>query len=112
MISRIFTLKAGAKVSFLLGGGGGNPDVYLEFVNANTGKVIAKFMNTSPKDAQLIRYYYQFNELSEDTECYIRVTDNATSSWGCFTLDGIEVNRTSIPEEFNAAVNQISVTEE
>ena len=112
LISRIFTLKAGAKVSFLLGGGGGNPDVYLEFVNANTGKVIAKFMNTSPKDAQLIRYYYQFNELSEDTECYIRVTDNATSSWGCFTLDGIEVNRTSIPEEFNAAVNQISVTEE
>ena len=112
LTSSRFTLKAGAKVSFLLGGGGGNPDVYLEFVNANTGEVIAKFMNTSPKDAQLIRYYYQFNELSEDTECYIRVTDNATSSWGCFTLDGIEVNCASIPEEFNAAVNQISVTEE
>ena len=113
LTSSRFTLKAGAKVSFLLGGGGGNPDVYLEFVNANTGEVIAKFMNTSPADAQLIRYYYQFNELSEDTECYIRVTDNATSSWGCFTLDGIEVNCASLdPEEFHAAVNQISVTEE
>ena len=112
LTSSIFTLKAGATVCFLLGGGGGNPDVYLEFVNANTGEVIAKFMNTSPADAQLIRYYYQFNELSEDTECYIRVTDNATSSWGCFTLDGVEVNRASIPEGFHAAVNQISVTEE
>ena len=112
LTSSIFTLKAGATVCFLLGGGGGNPDVYLEFVNANTGEVIAKFMNTSPADAQLIRYYYQFNELSKDTECYIRVTDNATSSWGCFTLDGVEVNRTSIPEGFHPAVNQISVTEE
>ena len=114
LTSSIFTLKAGATVCFLLGGGGGNPDVYLEFVNANTGEVIAKFMNTSPADAQLIRYYYQFNELSKDTECYIRVTDNATiSSWGCFTLDGIEVNCASPdPEEFHAAVNQISVTEE
>lgn len=114
LTSSIFTLKAGATVCFLLGGGGGNPDVYLEFVNANTGEVIAKFMNTSPADAQLIRYYYQFNELSKDTECYIRVTDNATiSSWGCFTLDGIEVNcASSIPEGFNVAVNQISVTEE
>ena len=113
LTSSIFTLKAGATVCFLLGGGGGNPDVYLEFVNANTGEVIAKFMNTSPKDAQLIRYYYRFTELSKDTECYSRVTDNATSSWGCFTLDGIEVNcASSTPEGFNAAVNQISVTEE
>ena len=115
LTSSKFTLKARATVCFLLGGGGGNPDVYLEFVNANTGEVIAKFMNTSPADAQLIRYYYQFNELSKDTECYIRVTDNATSSWGCFTLDGIEVNCASPdPEEvkFNVAVNQISVTEE
>lgn len=114
LTSSRFTLKEGATVCFLLGGGGGNPDVYLEFVNANTGEVIAKFMNTSPADAQLIRYYYQFNELSKDTECYIRVTDNATiSSWGCFTLDGIEVNCASPdPEEFHAAVNQISVTEE
>ena len=113
LTSSKFTLKAGATVCFLLGGGGGNPDVYLEFVNANTGEVIAKFMNTSPKDAQLIRYYYRFNELSKDTECYIRVTDNATSSWGCFTLDGIEVNcASSIPEGFHPAVNQISVTEE
>lgn len=112
LTSSRFTLKEGATVSFLLGGGCGNPDVYLEFVNANTGEVIAKFMNTSPKDAQLIRYYYQFNELSKDTECYIRVTDNATTSWGCFTLDGVEVNRTSIPEGFHPAINQISVTEE
>lgn len=71
------------------------------------------FADAQLADAQLVGYYYQFTELSKDTECYIRVTDNATSSWGCFTLDGIEVNcASSIPEGFNVAVNQISVTEE
>ena len=118
LTSSRFTLKEGATVSFLLGGGCGNPDVYLEFVNANTGEVIAKFMNISfadaqLADAQLVGYYYQFTELSKDTECYIRVTDNATSSWGCFTLDGIEVNcATPDTEVFHEAVNQLSVTEE
>ena len=113
--SSVFTLKADAIVSFLFGGGVGNTEIYLEFVNADTNEVIAVFRNDqgrAQEEGRLVKYYYQFNELSEDTECYIRVTDNATSSWGCFTLDGIEVNRTSIPEEFHAAVNQISVTEE
>lgn len=112
--SSVFTLKADAIVSFLFGGGVGNTEIYLEFVNADTDEAIAVFRNDQGRkpEGRLVKYYYQFNELSEDTECYIRVTDNATSSWGCFTLDGIEVNRTSIPDEFHAAVNQISVTEE
>ena len=112
--SSVFTLKADAIVSFLFGGGVGNTEIYLEFVNADTDEAIAVFRNDQGRkpEGRLVKYYYQFNELSEDTECYIRVTDNATSSWGCFTLDGIEVNRTSIPEGFHAAVNQISVTEE
>ena len=113
--SSIFTLKADAIVSFLFGGGVGNTEIYLEFVNADTNEVIAVFRNDqgrAKEEGRLVRYCYQFNELSEDTECYLRVTDNATSSWGCFTLDGVEVNRTSIPEGFHPAVNQISVTEE
>lgn len=113
--SSIFTLKADAIVSFLFGGGVGNTEIYLEFVNADNNEVIAVFRNDqgrAKEEGRLVRYCYQFNELSEDTECYLRVTDNATSSWGCFTLDGVEVNRTSIPEGFNVAVNQISVTEE
>lgn len=112
LTSSTFTLKAGATVCFLLGGGGGNQNVYLEFVNAQTDEVIAKFMNTSPADAQLIRYFYEFTELTEDTECYIRVTDNATSGWGCFTLDGIEVNCEAAPEDYLPAVNQLSVSEQ
>lgn len=115
LTSSIFTLKADAIVSFLFGGGVGNTEIYLEFVNADTNEVIAVFRNDqgrAPEEGRLVRYCYQFNELSEDTECYLRVTDNATSSWGCFTLDGVEVNRTSIPEGFHPAVNQISVTEE
>ncbi len=115
LTSSKFTLKADAIVSFLFGGGVGNTEIYLEFVNADTDEVIAVFRNDqgrAPEEGRLVRYCYQFNELSEDTECYLRVTDNATSSWGCFTLDGVEVNRTSIPEGFHPAVNQISVTEE
>ena len=115
LTSSKFTLKADAIVSFLFGGGVGNTEIYLEFVNADTNEVIAVFRNDqgrAKEEGRLVRYCYQFNELSEDTECYLRVTDNATSSWGCFTLDGVEVNRTSIPEGFNVAVNQISVTEE
>lgn len=115
LTSSKFTLKADAIVSFLFGGGVGNTEIYLEFVNADTDEVIAVFRNDqgrAPEEGRLVKYYYQFNELSEDTECYLRVTDNATSSWGCFTLDGVEVNRTSIPEGFHPAVNQISVTEE
>lgn len=108
LTSSTFTLRSGASVCFLLGGGGGNADVYLEFVNADTGDVIAKFMNTSPADAKLIRYTYQFDELAEDTACYIRVTDNATSGWGCFTLDGIEINCESVAEGYIPAINQIS----
>ncbi len=113
--SSIFTLKADAIVSFLFGGGVGNTEIYLEFVNADTNEVIAVFRNDqgrAKEEGRLVKYYYQFNELSKDTECYIRVTDNATTSWGCFTLDGVEVNRTSIPEGFHPAINQISVTEE
>ena len=113
--SSVFTLKADAIVSFLFGGGVGNTEIYLEFVDADTDEVIAVFRNDQgcAPEGRLVKYYYQFNELSKDTECYIRVTDNATSSWGCFTLDGIEVNCASPdPEEFHAAVNQISVTEE
>ena len=115
LTSSKFTLKADAIVSFLFGGGVGNTEIYLEFVNADTNEVIAVFRNDqgrAKEEGRLVRYCYQFNELSEDTECYLRVTDNATTSWGCFTLDGVEVNRTSIPEGFHPAINQISVTEE
>ena len=106
--SRVFTLKKDAIVSFLFGGGGGNQNIYLEFVNAETDEVLAKFFNTSPSDGRLVKYWYKFAEVSEDTQCYIRVTDNAASGWGCFALDGVETNLAAKPEGYNLAVNQLS----
>ena len=106
--SRVFTLKKDAIVSFLFGGGGGNQNIYLEFVNAETDEVLAKFFNTSPSDGRLVKYWYEFAEVSEDTQCYIRVTDNAASGWGCFALDGVETDLAAAPEGYNLAVNQLS----
>ena len=106
--SSAFTLRAGAIVSFLFGGGVDNEEIYLEFVNAETDEVLAKFFNTSPSDGRLVKYWYEFAEVSEDTQCYIRVTDNAKGGWGCFALDGVETNLAAKPAGYNLAVNQLS----
>ena len=106
--SSAFTLRAGAIVSFLFGGGVDNEEIYLEFVNAETDEVLAKFFNTSPSDGRLVKYWYEFAEVSEDTQCYIRVTDNAKGGWGCFALDGVETYLAAKPDGYNLAVNQLS----
>ena len=105
LVSSPFTLKAGAIVSFLFGGGGGNENVYLEFVDFETGEILAKFFNTLAEDAQLIKYYYVFDGLTEETECFVRVVDNAVSGWGCFTLDDVKVNCAEVPTGFHEVVN-------
>lgn len=106
--SSAFTLRAGAIVSFLFGGGVDNEQIYLEFVNAETDEVLAKFFNTSPSDGRLVKYWYEFAEVSEDTQCYIRVTDNAKGGWGCFALDGVETYLAKAPAGYKPAVNQLS----
>ncbi len=108
--SSTFLLKAGAVVSFRFGGGGGNENIYLEFVKKD-GTPLAKFYNTQAAGGKLIAYTYTFAELDAHTECYVRVTDNAASGWGCFTLDDVQVNLASAPKGFNLAVNQLATAE-
>ena len=112
--SRVFTLKKNAIVSFLLGGG--QTGVSLEFVRpAADGageQVLARFTNQLQlfDDGRLISYYYQFN-LKEDTQCFVRVIDEAAvdaGSWRCFALDGVETNLAAKPAGYNLAVNQLS----
>ena len=110
--SRVFTLKKNAIVSFLLGGG--QTGVSLEFVRpAADGageEVLARFTNQLFDDGRLISYYYQFN-LKEDTQCFVRVIDEAADDegiWRCFALDGVETNLAAKPEGYNLAVNQLS----
>ena len=110
--SRVFTLKKNAIVSFLLGGG--QMGVSLEFVRpAADGageEVLARFTNQLFDDGRLISYYYQFN-LQEDTQCFVRVIDQAADDegiWRCFALDGVETNLAAEPDGYNRAVNQLS----
>ena len=110
--SRVFTLKKNAIVSFLLGGG--LTGVSLEFVRpAADGageEVLARFTNQLFKDGRLISYYYQF-DLGEDTQCFVRVIDEAAvdeGAWRCFALDGVETDLAAAPEGYNFAVNQLS----
>ena len=110
--SRVFTLKKNAIVSFLLGGG--LTGVSLEFVRpAADGageEVLARFTNQKFDDGRLISYYYQFN-LGEDTQCFVRVIDQAAAddgAWRCFALDGVETNLAAKPDGYNLAVNQLS----
>ena len=110
--SRVFTLKQDAIVSFLLGGG--QTGVSLEFVRpAADGageEVLARFTNQLFDDGRLISYYYQFN-LKEDTQCFVRVIDQAATddgAWRCFALDGVETNLAKAPDGYNRAVNQLS----
>lgn len=110
--SRVFTLKQDAIVSFLLGGG--QTGVSLEFVRpAADGageEVLARFTNQLFDDGRLISYYYQFN-LKEDTQCFVRVIDQAAAdegAWRCFALDGVETDLAAAPAGYNLAVNQLS----
>lgn len=111
--SRVFTLKKNAIVSFLLGGG--QTGVSLEFVRpAADGageEVLARFTNQLfDNNGRLMSYYYQF-DLEEDTQCFVRVIDQAAAdegAWRCFALDGVETDLAAAPEGYNLAVNQLS----
>ncbi len=103
LTSSQFVLKANGILTFKLGGGCNNENVYFEVVNAETGETMGRFVNTSPADGRLIQYSYQFDNAS-DVNCYIRVVDNATSGWGCFALDAVVANA---PEMIgNTAINK------
>ena len=103
LTSSLFVLKANGILTFKLGGGCNNENVYFEVVNAETGETMGKFVNTSPADGRLIQYSYQFDNAS-DVNCYIRVVDNAASGWGCFALDAVVANA---PEMIgNTAINK------
>ena len=103
LTSSQFVLKANGILTFKLGGGCNNENVYFEVVNAETGETMGRFVNTSPVDGRLIQYSYQFDNAS-DVNCYIRVVDNAASGWGCFALDAVVANA---PEMIgNTAINK------
>lgn len=106
LTSNMFVLKNGKIVSFMLGGGGANRNIYVELVNVNSGSVIAAFRNESPEDGVLKRYHYTVSGLESDAYCYFRVVDVAVSGWGCFAADAFKVNLDAAPANSVAAVDR------
>ena len=110
--SNNFMLKKDGTVAFKFGGAGGNAtdglnrDVYVQICKAD-GTVLAKFYNDKEgrKNTELVDYYYTFS-LEEDCECYFEVVDNSTGNYGCFVLDGVEIN-CSVPANYTLATNQL-----
>lgn len=97
--SNVFTLKAGGWISFKLGGTINVDATNIKVVKAD-GSVLAVFHNTNPASPEggLIQYVYQFEDLTEDTECYIEIFDNAESGWGLITADSFITDYTAAPE--------------
>ena len=99
--SSMFKLKAGGWVSFKLGAAK-NITTGIRFVNARTGAVIGKFINTqfakiNGNEGQLIQYKYKFDEVTEDTLCYVEIFDEATGDWGLVAVDSIITDHESEP---------------
>lgn len=96
--SEKFILKANGWISFKLGGAI-NPETGIRVYKAD-GTLLAQFRNTNnaPQEGKLIQYIYQFTDLTEDTECYIEIFDNADSGWGLVAVDSIETYYESAPE--------------
>ena len=73
--------------------------------------MLARFTNQLfDNNGRLMSYYYQF-DLEEDTQCFVRVIDQAAAdegAWRCFALDGVETDLAAEPEGYNLAVNQLS----
>lgn len=102
-----FILKAGQTISFKFGGGGGNNEIYIEVVDVETGNAIAKFFNTEANGGELKQYHYTF-DTTDDKACYIRIVDNATSSWGCLAVDSF-ITYGDVVTTGTQAVNQLTV---
>ena len=97
----MFKLKAGGWVSFKLGAAK-NDTTGIRFINARTGEVIGKFTNTQfqkldGNEGQLIQYKYKFDEITEDTLCYIEIFDESVGDWGLVAVDSIVTDHDGEP---------------
>ncbi|MDE5729610.1 MAG: hypothetical protein K2I20_05510 [Clostridia bacterium] len=108
--SREFTLRAGGWISFKLGGAI-NPTTGIRVVRASDGAVLGEFNHTAVSPAGegvLAQYIYQFTEVTEETECYIEIFDNAPNEgpdvkpWRLVAVDAITTDYQSKPELENA----------
>ena len=97
MKSASFVLGGDGYISFLFGGSG-NKEVYVQFVEAETGEVLQKVTNDAFKDPNfsnnMNRVFVDLHEHVGKT-IYIEVVDNAEGGFGFANLDDFCVSLTS-----------------
>lgn len=97
MRSASFVLGGDGYISFLFGGYG-NKEVYVQFVEAETGIVLQKVTNDAFKDSEMSnnmnRVFVDLHEHVGKT-IYIEVVDNAEGGFGFANLDDFCVSLTS-----------------
>ena len=97
MRSASFVLGGDGYISFLFGGNG-NKEVYVQFVEAETGAVLKKVTNDAFNDPNfsnnMNRVFVDLHEHVGKT-IYIEVVDNAEGGFGFANLDDFCVSLTS-----------------
>lgn len=86
LISSSFILKQNGWISFRMGGAH-NKNCGVRVVTCE-GFILSEFNNLDKgKDGTMDLYKYKFTGMTQDTECYIEIFDNATGGWGLVAVD-------------------------
>ncbi|MGO4548512.1 GH32 C-terminal domain-containing protein [Paenibacillus sp. 2TAB23] len=116
--SSTFELSGTGWISFRLGGGKHTEQVYVNVVDADTGKLIARYGNTEFADvnfpnpdqglrlANMERYRADLSK-HIGKNLYFEIVDNGTSDWGMIFADAFHVFNEIVPAEGIYAVNAI-----
>ena len=98
LTSSTFIIGGTGYITFKLGGGY-NPECYIEIVDAESGVAIAKYHNdnTDNNEGRMFHFKADLTQFM-GREVYIRVVDNASSSWGCLAVDSFITYYSSIEE--------------
>ncbi|MFB5675869.1 GH32 C-terminal domain-containing protein [Paenibacillus terreus] len=116
--SSTFELGGTGWITFRLGGGKHRDQVYVSVIEADTGKMIARYGNSEfnesgfPDPAQGMRLA-NMEQYKADLsgylgkKLYVEIVDHATSDWGLIFADAFRTFHESVPEEGVLAVNMI-----
>lgn len=107
--SSTFELGGTGWISFRLGGGKHTDQVYIEFIEADTGDLIARYGNTEFNEsgfpdpdqglrtANMVQYKADLSKFI-GKKMYVEIIDQATMDWGLIFADGFNTFNEIVPE--------------
>lgn len=112
LTSSPFTLGGSGWITYKLGGAKNADKVYLDVIEKDTGKILARYYNnafsddganTEVRGCTLVAYKANLSEHIGKT-VYIRLSDNAINDYGLFFVDSFVTYYPAAPTEGNVAV--------